>query len=341
MADPADAMPHSRDGYRGRAVPSARAAIVGLLLTLACSAPWLFSGVGLGQLPVLSGIIAWRSLLTAILLLGVFVLALVGWIFRRSRRVIGGLLISLIPLVTVAGLASWPAQTHVEAGPAGDDVMTVLSWNVNGSLVDAATLLQEVAQHDPDVVVLPSIGDEILKPLARALSERGYTLVRPKGSETAILTLRGDKAASEGDYGVERSSEAVAEAAGSSFEIVAVHLRIPFLPGGNHAWADESRWLGSICDAQRPAIIVGDFNATDDNFAGTSLRSCQDAAASVGAQNVGTWPTRLPVALGIPIDHLLVSGDAAKILDFEVLRDEDDSGARHRPILVTLEFPPR
>ena len=288
MAERVEDISSAPGGHRGRRVVSARALVIGSLTAVACGVPWLCSRLGLGQMPVVSGIIAWRSLLTVGLLLGVLILVAVGWIRRRTRRFVAGLLIPLVPLAVAASSVLLPAPGHLAVNPSDEDVTTVLSWNTNGSLVDVATLAEEVARHQPDVVVLPSIDEEVLQPIARTLRERGYSLIRPSGSETAILSKRGDTAAPESEYGVRRSSEAVATAARGAFEIVAVHLRIPFLPGGNRAWADESRWLGSICDAQRPAIIVGDFNATNDNFAGTTLEHCQDAAASVGAQNAGT-----------------------------------------------------
>jgi endonuclease/exonuclease/phosphatase (EEP) superfamily protein YafD len=215
----------------------------------------------------------------------------------------------------------------------------VLSWNINGSRVDAPTVVHEVSIHHPSVVVLPSISDAVLAPIAQESSSRGYTLIHPADSETAIFASADYAPAPESAYGPGRTREAIAYSASRQPEIIAVHLRIPLLPGGNADWNQEIDWMRQFCRAKTPAIIIGDFNATTDNFQGTGTQRCTDAATVTGVQRVGTWPTALPPLVGIAIDHLLVSGTEMKVTHFDVLRDQDNSGALHRPILVTLTSP--
>ncbi len=329
--------PAPRSPRRGISLP---ALLIGLAAAVVLASPWLLAGLGIARLPLLAGVVAWRGSLTAGSWLAVAFLV-VTMIFRSRRRVAAGLLIPALLLASVGTgtlLAPRLSSHHPETAARK---LTVLSWNINGSLVDATTVAQETTRHHPEVLVLPSISDMEFSRLEQLLGPDGYTSVRTPGSETAVFSTVGYQAAPSQDYGTNPAREAVAEGSATGLpRIIAVHLAIPLLGGGTSAWNREVDWLGGFCRAAAPTVIVGDFNAAVDNFVGTDLAHCADAATAVGEQYSGTWPTALPPALASPIDHLLVAGAGMAATGFTVLRDQDASGARHRPILATVAVPP-
>ena len=81
-----------------------------------------------------------------------------------------------------------------------------------------------------------------------------------------------------------------------------------------------------------PWIVAGDFNATPwsadyRRFEGqTGLRNVRR-----GFGLLPTWPSQL-LALGIPIDHVLVSPDFA----VTEAKTGPDIGSDHRPVIATL-----
>jgi endonuclease/exonuclease/phosphatase family metal-dependent hydrolase len=82
--------------------------------------------------------------------------------------------------------------------------------------------------------------------------------------------------------------------------------------------------------------VVGDFNASIDDFGGPTLGSCIDAAWQRDGASVGTWSTKLPTLLAMPIDHVLLTPSVGEVTSFTVLTDQDDSGARHRPVMAVI-----
>jgi endonuclease/exonuclease/phosphatase (EEP) superfamily protein YafD len=321
---------------RRRAAPL----LVGLAGAAVLAAPWLLEALGTGRLPLVAGVVAWRNLLTvaAWVLAGGIALFLFS---RRHRRVAAALLLP-VGMLALAGtlVASVPPR---QAAPAMADTarrLVILSWNINGSLASPDVIAHETTEHNPDVLVLPAVDPGVYLRLKQLLAPRGYSPVHPAGSETAIFSRVGYRPADDGVHGPDPSREAIAINGASGFPtLVAVHLAIPFLPAGNGAWNREVDWLGGLCASDDPFLIVGDFNATDDNLAGTRVTRCADAAAASGAAQVGTWPTSLIPQLAMPIDHVLIGGRRSSAIGFAVLTDQDHSGALHRPILATVALP--
>lgn len=315
---------------------SVRAAALGFVIAAVLAAPWLLDRWGAGRLPVLAGVVAWRVPLTLAVWIVVVILLVLVWV-RRLRPVATGF---LVPAALLAGLGAVTliADPPVTVAARASTRLTVLEWNTNAALVPAVTIVDETLRHRPDVLVLPDIDDQEYAQVAASLVTRGYSTVRPSGSDVAILSREPYREAPALAGTIpSREATAVSDAAGLP-QIVAVHLPIPFTPRGSAAWNSEIGWLGAFCTSRTPTLIVGDFNATNDNIAGTPLAKCTDAAAAVGQQHAATWPTALPVALGIPIDHALTNATGPRISGFTVLRDQDRSGANHRPTLTSFDL---
>ena len=95
-----------------------------------------------------------------------------------------------------------------------------------------------------------------------------------------------------------------------------------------------SQWIG---ETNGPLIVAGDFNATSWSplFARlSSSRPLSDSRTGFGIQP--TWAPIGPPALGIPIDHVLVSPG----LTVRDRRVGGDIGSDHLPVLVELQSAP-
>lgn len=312
---------------------------IGSIFALALVAPWLASGTGIGHWPVVVGIVAARNLVfvgLALLAAGCLALA----VSRRWRHwSLGfGVPLSVVAAVGLATVLLPGLGDHV--GPDNSmRTLTVLSWNINGDLVDADTVDRVAEQTAADIVVMPAISPQVLSALQRDLSRRGFSAVTGDGSETVIFTKLDYVGAPSSAYGSVPSREAVAlpRQAGQPV-LVALHAPIPFLPENNSRWTDEMAWVGKWCTSGQTVVIIGDFNATNDNLASTSVSRCTDAAATQGMQHTGTWPTKLPRFLGLPIDHVFVGGAGLSVNSFDVVTSEDGGSARHRPIVATVRY---
>lgn len=316
-----------------------RSALAGTVVVLVLGAPWLLAGIGSGRLPVVSGVVAWRNLATAALCGLVLLMAVLGLSIRwRSVAAGGGAPLAVLAMVGIVVLAGRGFAGGAGQGPDGGQ-LRVLSWNTNGGLVDAVTIAQETLVQDADVLVLPQIADPQYLRLQQLLRTGGYAGLRRIGAETAVFARVRYQVADQQAFDANPERQLIVRPDGwGGPTIVAVHLDIPFLPGGNGFWNRQVDQLAVLCSAAsaQDVVLVGDLNATIDNLAGTGLAACTDAAVAAGSAGVGTWPSSLPGVLGISIDHVLVHGVHVRSTGFVVLTDQDDSGARHRPVLATL-----
>nr|WP_277348463.1 endonuclease/exonuclease/phosphatase family protein [Planctomonas sp. JC2975] len=216
-----------------------------------------------------------------------------------------------------------------------------MEWNTNGGLVEPSVVAALAARERADVVVLPdaqiaSTGSAYLAAFdAQGAPFRLYSGTSPS-AQVAVFLSPGLGAGYPGVIaGPDADTTIVLEPSSSRLPtIVALHSPIP-TPAGIARWRDDLSWVSERCGSGS-VLVAGDFNASVDDFGGPGLGRCRDVATTMGAASVGTWPTRLPAFLGMPIDHVLLAGAVAHVRSFSVLTSEDASGARHRPTLTVI-----
>lgn len=297
--------------------------------------------LGLGRSPVFAVMLALRLPLTVAMAL-LAACAMLLSLFRAARpyllpAAVAATVLALISGVTVAarGLTSEPVSD-----PAPGQ-LRILSWNVNGDLVVPAVMAGLAARERADILVIPdaNIG-HAADALRQGFADVGYpmTLFAPTGSSAELAVfVRTDLA---DDYGATESGPdpdktlVLRPTTPDVPLLIALHAPQPGVRSTG-LWSSTLTWVEQQC-ATRTAVAVGDFNATVDNFGGPGLGGCRDAAIERRAAAVSTWPTSLPTWLGMPIDHVL-AGDAWTAAGFTVITDQDDGGARHRPILAVLQ----
>lgn len=314
--------------------------LAGLLLTIVLV--WSFAPqLDLQRLPVVAGLVGPRNALTLLLAAGGAVLLVLTVAVRPARRALAPLSAALLigaasstPVMITRGYSNDVAASSARS-------IRVLSWNINGDLVSPATVAALAARERADIVVLPEIraaatGAQYAPSFAAAgLPARVYPAITADESETVVLvrTSLGRYSAGVGHSDVPEKSAVLTPVTARLPRIVALHAAHPELRD-NAQWQQDLRWVQQQCQ-DRNTIAVGDFNATLDGLGSDSLGSCADAAASRHAASTGTWPTRVPAWVGMPLDHVLAGADWTT-RSFTVITSEDTSGARHRPILAVL-----
>ncbi|MCX4907279.1 endonuclease/exonuclease/phosphatase family protein [Streptomyces sp. NBC_00878] len=128
---------------------------------------------------------------------------------------------------------------------------------------------------------------------------------------------------------------ATADVKGHEIRLQLAHP-MPPLPAHLSTWREELSDLRDYAAANRarPAILAGDFNASQDHAAFRRILDAgfQDAARLTGDARTPSWPARTAPPLGAQIDHVLVSRDfSANRTRFLDLDNTD-----HRTLVVDL-----
>ncbi|QWT23893.1 endonuclease/exonuclease/phosphatase family protein [Subtercola sp. PAMC28395] len=304
--------------------------VLGVLLSFA-------GPIGISRLPIIAGIVGARNALTvagaSVCIVGIVLLV----VWKRARSVIASLTAALLVITLLSGAqVIGSGETNDDAAPVSENQLRILSWNINGDLASPATVADVARVTKANVVVLPEMTRASVGALRGLLP--GYTVSPSVGTPEAttyVLTSADLRYRTSSEQpGPHPDKEAVLTSDQPGLPtIVAVHGSQPALRG-NADWNDDLNWVAQQC-SQLNTVVVGDFNATVDNFGNGKLGSCSDAASTHDGGSVGTWPTQLPTFLGMPLDHVLATEDR-RILSFTVITSADESGARHRPILAVL-----
>lgn len=328
-------------------------AIVGILVlgSAVLAVPQL---LGLSRVTPYAQLIALRPLLAlaAVALAIWFVVIAVR--VRGSRGIASGvagvMLLFAVTNVAILGARGWApvATTDLQSSH-----LVVLSWNTQGDRPSAEDIAAIVVDEGADVVALPETSNDLGQQVALLTAASGRpmqvltaTLKADDATKATTLLISTQLGGYQIDLGApttEYLASLVARSiTGSSPTIVAAHTLAP-IPPMVSAWEDDLRWAADQCsgaDSQTIGVIlVGDFNATLDHFAGlpraegATLGNCTDAAAAAGSAGLGTWPTMLPPVLGAPIDHVLATS-AFRPLDVRPITSHDLDGSDHRPLVA-------
>ncbi|MEU1469473.1 endonuclease/exonuclease/phosphatase family protein [Streptomyces sp. NPDC005761] len=218
--------------------------------------------------------------------------------------------------------------------------LDVLTSNVEfGNATDA--LIATVHRERPDVVFVQECDPACADKLAAHVPAASYPyrdVVRLDGSHgSAILSRFPLRPAGRID-GTMAMPGPVAVVAGRDVRLQLAHP-MPPVPGGVALWRRE---LGRIRDLAasvraRPAVVAGDFNASQDHAAFRAVLDAgdlHDSARLAGSSRTYSWPADRASPLRTQIDHVLVSEEfSVRSARFLRLAATD-----HRALLVGLEL---
>jgi endonuclease/exonuclease/phosphatase (EEP) superfamily protein YafD len=231
-----------------------------------------------------------------------------------------------------------PANAHVANGRS----IRLLLANVNVHNRQYDRFLQLVHDETPDVILVLEVNSAWQSALDRLASEYPHSVTHSREDSFGIAFLSRLPV-----DGVEVKDIGPAEVPSVVARVdCGDHLVVEFV--GTHPLPPVSARYTALRDGQllavgrlvgslpRPTILAGDLNTTSWSagfrvlLANAALR---DSRRGFGIQP--SWPGR-SAAIGVPIDHVIVSQDVA------VERREvgPDIGSDHRPVLVDLQVSP-
>ncbi|MEZ7006678.1 endonuclease/exonuclease/phosphatase family protein [Streptomyces sp. AD55] len=242
--------------------------------------------------------------------------------------------------VALLGLLAWYTGPYGKTGgpPSGPPVaeLRVLTSNVEFGRGTSA-LIATVRRERPDLVFVQECDPGCEAALRKGLGDDypHRSAVPGGGSEGSVILGAHPLTAAPGVPATMGMPAAVADVRGHAVRLRLAHP-MPPLPGQVSLWRTE---LGALRDAvagdgRGPAILAGDFNASQDHAAFRRLldTGLTDAARLAGADRAPSWPSRSTPAFGAQIDHVLVSehftAHRARFLRL--------AGTDHRALVVDL-----
>ncbi|EDY49889.1 integral membrane protein [Streptomyces clavuligerus] len=251
----------------------------------------------------------------------------------------------LVWAVLVLAVVEWfvrPYDTGLADRPSGPVIarLSVLTSNVEYGNA-APALVATVRREQPDLVFVQECPITCSRALAEEIPRAEYPyrhVVEGYGADGAAILSKHPLRKTAGVPGSLAMPGAVAEIAGREVRLQLVHP-LPPIPGMVDDWHRElghiRAYAAGVKDA--PAIVAGDFNATQDHAGFRRVLDAgglRDSAALGGASRTPSWPTAVFRPLGAQIDHVLIGRDlSVRGARFLELPDTD-----HRALLVGLEL---
>jgi hypothetical protein len=327
--------------------------VIGALVVAGLAIVVLFPEVlGLDARSPFAQVVAFRPQLAVIAVALAALAGLGAWTRRAGPdALLVALALGLVGIIALVDVGSRATGSSPAVGTGGSDSaagggLVVLSLNTYKGQADPDALADLVRDRDPDLVALPEARGDLRRRLASRLDDdqggsgyRAYSADDTNDASGMTVFVRSslgrptvtqDRSGTFPAIVVDLPKSAPGVASGLRF--VALHPRSP-RPGGTGSWARDVSGLSRWCDAERPTVVAGDMNSTEDHqvFADATA-NCSDAGSVTGDGLTGTWPSWLPRFLGAQIDHVLTAG-GLRPTAFEVV---PAAGTDHRAILARI-----
>ena len=304
-------------------IPAAfNAAILGLCVVIA--------GVLFGKLHPLIDLFA-HFLLPAIV--GALLFAVLAAFAGRHTTM---LIFAALAIVSMALAWPWIRQPAQEAttGPH----FKLMSFNVyynNPQLERVAGLVRETK---PDIVVLLEVVPRIRPALDAVAAQYPYRVECWQQQWGDMLVLSRfpltDVQQSLPQAKFRRPMGAVeVDIEGRKLTLFPTHLSLPYPLNGRDAQTGEVKEIiETIAGVAGPRLLAGDFNAS--SWATTMDHFQKQLNMKLLTGGDGSWPTFLPRAMSIPIDHVLASDELA----LQSRKLFTIPGSDHRAVLAEIAF---
>ncbi|MEN8649632.1 endonuclease/exonuclease/phosphatase family protein [Streptomyces sp. 21So2-11] len=263
-------------------------------------------------------------------------LALVLAAFARWRV---GLLWALVALAATGWFVRpYGTQPSPDRGPVVAE-LRVLTANLEfgGATPD---LVKAIRREKPDLVYVQECEYTCSAALANEVPKALYPyrrIVDSSGAEGSAILSNLPLRPAPGVSSALAMPGAVARIGGRDVQLQLAHP-LPPVPGGVAGWRTELAALRTYVTGIKgqPAIVAGDFNASQDHAAFRAILDAgalRDGATAGGAFRTPSWPADAP-RIGTQIDHVLATDDfSIRSARFLTLSNTD-----HRALLVELDL---
>ena len=273
--------------------------------------------------------LAAQFLLPAVVVAGAATLAAAAC--RWPRIAGGGLATAVAAYLVAAPFPSAPSPVAKDA--ARFKVLLFNVWHANWRLDDVREMVRDT---DADIVVFVEATPRIigeLQPLG-ALYPYRFDCVGSGRCDIAVfartrLSSPAVKATADPDRSPVVQIET--QVAGCRMKLFATHMTRPF-PNRPY-WAQRAQAeeiAGDVAGWPGAKLVLGDFNAAPWGYVMRTIAERGNVRVLTGAG--GTWHSRLPPQLRIPIDHML----AGPGLSFVSRRVLPRIGSDHLPVLAEI-----
>lgn len=263
--------------------------------------------------------------LTGLSLLGMLIL------FAGGRKKLGIFMV----LVTIAYAGALLPRWAVGPVPKPQGYqLRVMTVNLHEGGADAAGLVRRIASAKPDLLAVQELTPAAVSALRRAGIDKYLPsqVLKPADKTTGTgLYSAGNLTASSLSGTTSTLARATVRVGDTTLDVVSVHTRTPMLGSTVGDWTRDLSALPRTTESGSQ-LLLGDFNATQDNQAFRQLEDngYDDAAIGVGAGLKPTyagWP--VPPT---PVDHVLLDrGVKPRDIDTYQL-----GGTSHRILVADL-----
>lgn len=228
-----------------------------------------------------------------LLSLAALILSLRQCLLKERRWAI---MLAVVSLVMV-GWWHWESYQHFTSRSMTENEVPrkVLFWNVSYAKAGWPTLIEEIQQHDPDIIGMVEVGhgfraqqdwlNDAFPDHAIQFVGHGFVLVRGK-----ILSHERGLLKDHGAYGVVRARLLD----GAELDIILTDIyAYPFMPRGPAFSA-----LSQVIEAktEKPICLMGDFNTPPDSVLFDGFREKLEHSFEVAGEGYQvTWPAPVPV----------------------------------------------
>ncbi len=227
----------------------------------------------------------------------------------------------------------------LENAGGGSEKLIIMHANVLSTNSKHQRLIELIATEDPDMIFLQEITDDWVTGLA-ALQKKypfSYPQARMGNFGIAVYSkIPFDSVGHVDSPPLNHPTIITTVTVGKEkLTLISSH---PTIPLGKRLYSARNQQFDNLIDlvqaADKPTILLGDFNATVwDPQLKNLVKSTGLANARRGFGILPTWPTHMPIAM-IPIDHVLVSESIA----VGNMKTGKSIGSDHLPLIVTISL---
>ncbi len=249
-----------------------------------------------------------------------------------TAAVVAVFMIIVAPFDAVVG-----CRGSVADAAGSEPTATLLTANVLVGGASPEEFIATVTNVDPDIIVMQELRGDFLDPLRADTRMNAYQWRTEDwpGTErgTVVWSRWPITAVQPKPNGISSTVEATVATPFGDLSVTGVHLTAPAIAANIEPWKEDFAGLMAR-PTDRPAIMAGDFNATEDHLPFRQLlaQGWTDAHDNKGCGLDATWPSGgLPNAV-MRLDHILTT-DGLTTKALEVL---PSGGSDHHPVVAVL-----